>query len=100
MSAVVLELQLMRAKQHHFPPLWAWLLVSRPISAVALEFQPMRAKQHYSLTRGLGKPTNQRIAANVSDQSELGIAANQSKAALYSHPQSDQSEQLHWNRSQ
>ena len=60
----------------------------------------MRAKQHYSLTRGLGKPTNQRIAANVSDQSELGIAANQSKAALYSHPQSDQSEQLHWNRSQ
>ena len=53
----------------------------------------MRAKQHYSLTRGLGKPTNQRIAANVSDQSELGIAANQSKAALYSHPQSDQSEQ-------
>ena len=60
------------------------------------------ASRHISttLTRGLGKPTNQRIAANVSDQSELGIAANQSKAALYSHPQSDQSEQLHWNRSQ
>ena len=98
-------------------------LVSRPISAVALEFQPMRAKQHCTLTLGLGKPTNQSsrigIAANESksalypqnrglgkrtnQSSPFGIPANKSKAALYpQHPAMlvDQSEQSHWNSSQ